>query len=39
MVQQPNHMDGGEKPESTKGSKNLVFEKGVQLGVMWSLYY
>jgi len=29
MVQRPNHLDGGGKPESTKGSKNLVFEKGV----------
>jgi len=30
MVEQPNHMDNSGKRESTKGSKNLIFEKGVQ---------
>jgi hypothetical protein len=30
MVQQANHMDNSGKRESTKGSKNLIFEKGVQ---------
>jgi hypothetical protein len=34
-------MDGGGKPESTKGSKNLLFEKGVQLslGILASLKF
>jgi hypothetical protein len=31
MVQRPNHVAGGRKPESTKIAKNLAFEKRVQL--------